>query len=130
MQRRARVRVPAMLSAELEELVATLRSVKQESAAAEPLDSDARAQLRSASDLLEQVTAQAGSGAPVEIAGPAALVRDALYGLLLDGAEALAEACRAYEAGAIPLERLCAAGASTHARITLFADFEREDGGA
>jgi hypothetical protein len=128
MQRRARVRVPAMLSAEIEELVATLRSVKEESAAADPLDDDARAQLRSASDLLEQVTGQAGSGAPVEIAGPAALVRDALYGLLLDGADALAEACRAYEAGVISLERLCATGTSTEARVALFAHFEREDG--
>jgi len=119
-----------MLAAELEELVATLRSVKEESAAAEPLDDDARAQLRSASDLLEQVSEQAGTGSAVELAGPAVLVRDALYGLLLDGADAFAEACRAYEAGAISLERLCAAGASTHARIALFADFEREDGGA
>lgn len=129
MQGRARVRVPAMLSRELEELVATLRAVKEESALAEPHDDDARAQLRSASDLLEQVAEQAGSGHPVEMAGPAVLVRDALYGLLLDGADALAEACRSYEAGAISLERLCAAGESAGARLALFADFEREDGG-
>ena len=129
MQRRARVRVPAMLSGALEELAATLRSVKEESATAEPLDDDARAQLRAASDLLEQVTEQAGSAHPIEITGPPALVRDALYGLLLDGADALAEACRAYEAGAITLEHLLAAGESAHARVTLFADFEREDGG-
>ena len=72
---------------------------------------------------------EAGAGSAVEIAGPAALVRDALYGLLLDGADALAEACRAYEAGALSLERLCAAAESATARVSLFAGFEREDGG-
>jgi hypothetical protein len=117
-----------MLSGALEELAATLRSVKEESATAEPHDDAARTQLRAASDLLVQVTEQAGSGHPIEITGPPALVRDALYGLLLDGADALAEACRAYEAGAISLEHLVATGQSAGARLTLFADFEREDG--
>jgi hypothetical protein len=127
MLRQATVAVPAILTRELEELAVMLRAVKAETAAAAPLDLEAEEQLRSASDLLDQVGGAAGSGEPLEITGPAGLVREALYGLLIDGADALAEACRAYESGAIPLERLTAAAASAQARIGLFAAFERED---
>lgn len=127
MQRQATVRVPATLSAALGELIATLCAVKAESAAAAPLDEDADHQLRAVSDLLDQVRDAAGKGEPVELTGPAGLVREALYGLLVDGADALAEACRSYESGALSLDRLAAAGASARARVELFAAFERDD---
>ena len=127
MLRQANVVVPAILTRELEELAVMLRAVKAETAVAAPLDVEAEEQLRSASDLLDQVGGAAGSGEPLEITAPAGLAREALYGLLIDGADALAEACRSYESGAIPLERLTAAGASAQARIELFAAFERED---
>jgi hypothetical protein len=127
MQRQASVRVPATLSAAFAELLATLCAVKAESAAAAPLDEDADHQLRSVSDLLDQVGAAAGKGEPIEVTGPAGLVREALYGLLVDGADALAEACRSYESGTVSLDRLAAAGASARARVELFAAFEQYD---
>jgi hypothetical protein len=124
MQRQATIRVPAALSGELKELLALLSAVKAESAAAAQ-DGAAEEAVRSVSDLLGQIGEGAGDA---EVTGPAGIVREALYGLLIDGADALAEGCRSYESGSLSLDDLSAVGASTLARVELFLDFERSDG--
>ena len=119
--------VPEELAGSLRELLALLAEIKAESAQAAPADEHARLRLVQVTDLLDQASRAGDPGAPVELSGPSGLLREALYGLLLDGADALAEACRAYEAGTIGLDRLCEAGASAAARGRLFARFERSD---
>lgn len=69
----------------------------------------------------------ADSGAPVVLAGPAATIRAAAYGLLVETVDELAEACLAYEDGSIPLARLLDAGDSAAGALELFARIEEID---
>ena len=116
------IAVPAEELAGVREILATLEQIKVESAqAAAGCDEEAE-RVRA---LVEQLDRP---GSPAELTGTAALVRDAVYGLLLDGADALAEACRRYEAGEIALDALARAGASARRRLDMFIELERLDG--
>jgi hypothetical protein len=118
------IAVPAEELAGAREILATLEQIKLESArAAERGDVEAD-HVRELAEQLDR------PGEPAELTGPAALVRDMVYGLLLDGADALAEACRRYEAGEIALDALARAGASARRRLGMFVELERVDGEA
>ena len=111
------ITVPAEEVPGVGEVLETLEQVKAEGGRCD----DEAGRVR---ELLDQLAGMVG---PAELTGPARLVRDAAYGLLLDGADALAEACRRYEAGEIELPALVAAGASAGRRLDLFAEVERLD---
>lgn len=108
----------------LGEFLATLLAVKSAGLEALERDGDGRADLaeevRAISELLQQLERR-------ELSGPAAVVRGAVYGWLIDAADALSEACRSYEAGAASLESLEQCGARVAARLESFAALERAD---
>lgn len=128
MLRRMTVAVPAEEVPAMRELLQTLCAVKAEPSAsragAEPDDGEASA----LQDLLTQADAPTAPGSVLKLTGPAGLIREAAYGLLLDGVDGLAETCRAYESGDASLTDLIGAGRSAGRRLALLREIEDRDG--
>jgi hypothetical protein len=126
MRRVLTVSIPAGEVAALRDILGTLRAVKEESMAR---GARARAgDLTIFDELIRAAESHDVGGAPLELSGPAGLIRDAAYGLLLDGADALADVCRSYEAGRSSLDELVAAGESAARRLALMKRVEDSDG--
>jgi hypothetical protein len=125
MLRTLRVTIAPEDVAAMRELLVTLRGVKAE-AASRGLE-EAAAELDALDALVEQAERPHDAAAPLELSGPPWLVRDAVYGLLLDGADALAEVCRAYEAGRSSLADLAGAGEAAARRVALMTLVEDRD---
>ena len=126
MRRVLSVSVPAGEVAAMREILATLRAVKEES-----VTRGARARIGDLAvfdELIRAAESHDAADVPLELSGPAGLVRDAAYGLLLDGVDALADACRSYEAGRSSLGELVAAGESAARRLALMKRVEDSDG--
>ena len=133
------VRVPAAQAAAVLEALVTTYAVKADALAAsaggyqdtrEPLAivQDARRELAEAEDALDAIGWRLGArGEGLELAGPAGLVREVLYGALLAAAEAVGERCREYEAGRAGRDVLAGAVADVAVLWQLFAGFEAAD---
>jgi hypothetical protein len=134
------IRVPAAQAAAVLEALVTTYAVKADALAAaagayqdarEPLAvvNDARRELAEAEDALEALGWRPGPpGGDLELAGPAGLVREVLYGALLGAAEAVGERCRDYEAGRADDTALATAVADVAALHRLFAALEAAEG--
>jgi hypothetical protein len=133
------IRVPAAQAAAVLEAVLTTYAVKADALAVaaggyqdtrEPLAvvQDARRELAEAEDLLEGLGWHLGpSGDDLELAGPAGLVREVLYGALVAAAESAVERCREYEAAQVDRDALAASIASLGAIHALFANVEESE---
>jgi hypothetical protein len=96
----------------------------------EPLTAvrDARRALADAEDALEALGWDMGiRPSTAAVAGPAPLVRDAAFTALLEAAERVPAACRAYRAGEVDLGALEAAVAAVAAWHRHFAELEPGD---
>ena len=83
---------------------------------------DARHELTEAEDALDPLDWRLGRGGqPIVLSGPVGLVRETLYASLTAAAEAVSEACLAYEAGQVERETLAAAVTALGTLHTLFA---------
>ena len=130
------VRVPAAQAGAVLEALVTTYAVKADALAAaagayqdtrEPLTvvNDARRELAEAEDALETLGWRPGPpGGDLELAGPAGLVREVLYGALLGAAEAVGERCREYEAGGADAGALAGAVSDVVVLHRLFAVVE------
>jgi hypothetical protein len=139
MTRHRTIRVPAAQAAAVLEALVTTYAVKADALAAaaggyqdtrEPLAVvlDARRELAEAEDLLEGLGWRLGPrGDDLELAGPAGLVREVLYGALLAAAEAAVDGCREYEAGRADRPALATAIADLTALHELFAALEASE---
>jgi hypothetical protein len=119
------VTIPAEDVTAARELLITLRAVKAESAAR--LAPDRSDDVEAVEELLQLTAARDDPTASLELSGPPGLIRDVAYGLLLDGVDALAEACRAYEDGRSSLADLTGAGESAARRVALMKRVEESD---
>ena len=119
------VTVPAEDVGAMRELLSMLRAVKDEAARRDGAEPDELPVLDELIDLAER---HGATQAPLELSGPAGLIRDAAYGLLLDGVDALADACRSYEAGTSSLGELVEAGGAAARRLALMKAVEDSDG--
>jgi hypothetical protein len=126
MLRTLSVTIPAAEVAAMCELLVTLHAVKAESAARG--SPGAPGELAALGELVERAEIACEAGASLELSGPPGLVRDAVYGLLLDGVDALADACRAYESGRSSMVELVRAGESAQARLAIMKRVESDDG--
>jgi hypothetical protein len=111
----------------MRELLRDLAAVKAD-AAARRQDDESEPVMAALEDLLAQSHAPVPPTSPVELTGPVGVIRDAAYGLLLDGVDALAEVCRTYEAGRASLPELVSAGESAVRRLELLRSIEERDG--
>jgi hypothetical protein len=130
------VRVPAAQAPAVLEALVTTYAVKADAlgvAAAGSPDTplavvqDARRELAEAEDALDAVGWRVGPGAGFELAGPAGMVREVLYGALLGAAEAVGERCREYEAARVGRSALAGAVADVVVLHELFAGLEAVD---
>ena len=119
------VTVAAEDVAAMRELLGMLHAVKDEAASRDGVESE---ELTVLDELIRLAEGHGASGAPLELSGPAGLIRDAAYGLLLDGVDALADACRSYEAGRSSLAELVEAGEAAARRLALMKAVEESDG--
>jgi hypothetical protein len=119
------VTVPAEDVGAMHELLSMLRMAKDEAASREGAEPD---ELPVLDELIHLAGRQGEGHAPLELSGPAGLIRDAAYGLLLDGVDALADACRSYEAGRSSLGELVEAGEAAARRLALMKAVEESDG--
>jgi hypothetical protein len=120
------VSIPAAEVAAMRDILGTLRAVKEESVSR---GTPAKAgDFAVFDELIRAAESHDPAGAPLELSGRAGLIRDATYGLLLDGVEALADACRSYEAGRASLDELVEAGESAARRLALMKHVEDSDG--
>jgi hypothetical protein len=133
------IRVPAAQGAAVLEALVTTYAVKADALAVaaggyqdtrEPLAVvlDARRELAEAEDVLEALGWRLGPHSDdLELAGPAGLVREVLYGALLAAAEAAVDRCREYEAGHADRDALATAITDLTAVHDLFAALEASD---
>jgi hypothetical protein len=130
------VPIPAAQAPAVLEALVTTYAVKAEALATAAngypetppvLVQDARRELAEAEDALDGVGWRVGQGAGFELAGPAGLVREVLYGALLGAAEAVGERCREYEAGRAGRDALARAVGDVVALHELFAGWEAVD---
>ena len=119
------VTVPAEDVGAMRELLGMLRAVKDEAARRDGAEPD---ELPVLDELIQLAEGHGATHTPLELSGPAGLIRDAAYGLLLDGVDALADACRSYEAGRSSLGELVAAGEAAARRLALMKAVEDSDG--
>jgi len=119
------VTVPAEDVGAMHELLSMLRTAKDEAASRDGAEPD---ELPVLDELIHLAERQGEAHAPLELSGPAGLIRDAAYGLLLDGVDALADACRSYEAGRSSLGELVEAGEAAARRLALMKAVEESDG--
>ena len=139
MTHRRTIHVPSAQAATVLEALVTTYAVKADALAVaaggyqdtrEPLAVvlDARRELAEAEDLLEGLGWRLGPrGDDLELAGPAGLVREVLYGALLAAAEAAVDRCREYEAGRAGRAALATAIADLTAVHELFATLEASE---
>lgn len=120
------VSIPAEDVTAVRELLAMLRAVKAEAAAR--LGPGPSRELEAVEELIRLAGACCEPSASLELAGPPGLIRDVAYGLLLDGVDALAEVCRAYEDGQSSLTDLTRAGEAAARRVALMKRVEERDG--
>jgi hypothetical protein len=118
------VTVPAEDVGAMRELLSMLRTVKDEAARRDGAEPD---ELPVLDELIHLAECQGEAHAALELSGPAGLIRDAAYGLLLDGVDALADACRSYEAGRSSLGDLVEAGEAAARRLALMKAVEDSD---
>lgn len=132
------VRVPAAQAAVVLDALVTTYAVKADALATAAGDypdvreaftivQDARRELAEAEDALDAIGWRRAPGEDLELAGPAGLVREVLYGALLGEAEAIGERCREYEAGLVGREVLAGAVSDLAALWELFAALEAAD---
>ena len=119
------VTVPAEDVGAMRELLGMLRAVTDEAARRDGTEPD---ELPVLDELIQLAEGHRATHTPLELSGPAGLIRDAAYGLLLDGVDALADACRSYEAGRSSLMELVAAGDAAARRLALMKAVEDSDG--
>ena len=119
------VTVPAEDVGAMRELLGMLRAVKDETARR---DGEEPGELPVLDELIHLAEGHGATRAPLELSGPAGLIRDAAYGMLLDGVDALADACRSYEAGRLSLGELVEAGEAAARRLALMKAVEDSDG--
>ena len=117
--------VPAEDVGAMRELLGMLRAVKDEAARRDGAEPD---ELPVLDELIQLAEGHGATHTQLELSGPAGLIRDAAYGLLLDGVDALADACRSYEAGRSSLEELVEAGEAAARRLALMKAVEDSDG--
>ena len=132
MRRQRSIRVPGHQAEGLREFLELFAAIKAETLErarqrAPAARAEAEAAVTAVASLIEQLGALAVPERAVDIVGEAHVLRDVLYGLLLDGADALADACRAYESAEIPLAALRQAGEAAATRLALFLEFEEAD---
>jgi hypothetical protein len=132
MRRQRSIRVPGQEAESLREFLELFAAIKAETLErarqrAPDERAEAEAAITEVASLVEQLAAPAIPDRAVEITGEAHVLRDVLYGLLLDGADALTDACRAYESGEAPLAALRRAGEAAASRLALFLEFEEAD---
>ncbi|MGH2944875.1 MAG: hypothetical protein ACRDPC_01140 [Solirubrobacteraceae bacterium] len=83
---------------------------------------DARQELTEAEDALDPLDWRVGRcGHPIVLSAPVGLVRETLYASLTAAAEAVSQACQAYEAGRAESETLAAAVTALATLHRLFA---------
>jgi hypothetical protein len=131
--------IPAAQAPAVLEALLTTYAVKADALAAaagayqdarEPLTAvaDARRELAEAEDALEALGWRPPPTGDLELAGPAGLVREVLYGALLGAAEAVGERCREYEAGRTGVAALAGAVDDVVVLHRLFAVLEVAEG--
>ena len=117
----------SLFSAKAEELGATATAHLKGEADVRSLHACRRELAEIEDALVDADWRRAGHSRGLELHGPPALVRDVVYGALLDAAESVAEVCREYEAGQAQLDDFRSAVEAVSVRFELFSAIEQRD---